>query len=108
MPEWTFITSHGLVLTHIARYPQTTAREIAQAIDLTERTVHKIITDLDTEGYVDKQRVGRNNVYRVCPHLGLRAETADAEDVEVGDLLKVLGWRRCKTSSGDGATTTPK
>jgi len=102
MPEWTFITNYGLVLAYIARHPQTTAREIAQAIKITERTIHKIITDLEAEGYVERQRVGRNNAYRVHPHLGLRHETT--WDVAVGDLLKVLGWRRRKRSSGDEAT----
>ncbi|MFH1003320.1 MAG: winged helix-turn-helix domain-containing protein, partial [Chloroflexota bacterium] len=52
MPEWTFITNHGLVLAHVSKGPQSTAREIAQAVNLTERTVHKIIADLETEGYI--------------------------------------------------------
>ena len=92
MPEWTFITNHGLVLAHIAKHQQSTAREIALAIDVTERTVNKMIADLVTEGYIERQKVGRNNVYQVHPHLALRHETTG--NVEVGDLLKVLGWRR--------------
>lgn len=100
MPEWTFITNHGLVLAYIAKHQQSTAREIAQAIDLTERTVHKIITDLEVEGYIERHRVGRNNVYGIHSHLGLRHATTG--HVEVGDLLKVLGWRqRRKPYSAD-------
>jgi len=97
MPEWTFITNHGLVLAHIAKHPQSTALEIALSINITERTTHKIISDLEADGYIERQRVGRNNVYRIHPHLGLRHETT--EDVQVGDLLKVLGWRRRHKSS---------
>lgn len=97
MPEWTFITNHGLVLAYIAKYSQSTARQVAVAINVTERTVHKIIAELEAEGYIERQRVGRNNVYRLNPHLGLRHHTTG--DVVVGDLLKVLGWRRRRRAS---------
>ena len=92
MPEWTFITNHGLVLAYVSKHPQSTAREIASTVNITERTIHKIIADLEADGYIERQKVGRNNTYRVNPHLGLRHETT--HDVLVGDLLKVLGWRR--------------
>ena len=100
MPEWTFITNYGLVLAHIAKHPRSTAREIASVANITERTTHKIIADLEAEGYVERQRVGRNNVYRINPDLGLRHELA--QDAVIGDLLQVLGWkrRRRKLSSG--------
>jgi len=100
MPEWTFITNYGLVLAHIAKHPRSTAREIASVANITERTTHKIIADLEAEGYVERQRVGRNNVYRINPDLGLRYELT--QDAVIGDLLQVLGWkrRRRKLSSG--------
>ena len=44
--RWTFITNHGLVLSYISHNPTSTAREIAQHIGVTERTTHKIISDL--------------------------------------------------------------
>ena len=50
MPEWTFISNHGLVLTYIAKHPQSTAREIASAIKITEWTVRKIIDALEASG----------------------------------------------------------
>jgi sugar-specific transcriptional regulator TrmB len=97
MPEWTFITNHGLVLAHIARQPRSTAREIALASNITERTAHKIIADLEASGYIERQRVGRNNVYRIDHTLSLRHEIN--WDVAVGELLKVLGWRRRRKRS---------
>ena len=90
MPEWTFITNHGLVLAHISKSQQSTAREIAQAINITERTVHRIITELEAEGYIERQRVGRNNFYYINPRLRLKHDTTS--EVVVGELLKVLGW----------------
>jgi len=92
MAEWTFITNYGLVLTHIASHPRSTAREIASAIGVTEWTVHKIISELEEKGYIQRQRAGRKNVYRINPVLHLRHRTV--RDVIVGDLLKVLGWKQ--------------
>ena len=88
MPRWTFITHHGLVLAHIAKHPQSTTRAIASAVNLTERTVHKIIAELEAEKYIERRRVGRNNAYRINSHTTLRHETT--RDVIVEDLLKVL------------------
>ncbi len=89
MSRWTFITSHGLVIAHIARHPQSTARAIASAVNLTERTVHKIIAELEAEKYIERRRVGRNNEYHINSHTELRHETT--RDVMVKDFLKVLG-----------------
>lgn len=99
MSEWTFITNHGVVLAHIAKHPRSTAREIAFDSNITERTAHKIIADLEAGGYIGRQRVGRNNLYCINPNLGLRYETAI--DVAVGDLLKVLGWKQHHRPSVD-------
>jgi len=91
-PEWAFITRHGLVLTYIAKQPRATVRQIATALNMTERTVHRTITELEKEDYIERQRVGRNNVYRINSNLHLRHHTI--RNVIVGDLLKALGWRR--------------
>ena len=92
MHQWTFITNHGLVLAYIAKNPQSTARAIALAVNLTERTVHKVIAELEAEKYIERRRVGRNNNYRINPNTELRHETI--RDILVEDFLKVLGWRR--------------
>ena len=86
--RWTFITNHGLVLSYISHNPRSTAREIANHIGVTERTTHKIISDLETEGYIERRRTGRRNVYRVDPELPLRHHTK--QDVIVSDLLDAL------------------
>jgi DNA-binding MarR family transcriptional regulator len=94
MPDWTIISNHGLVLAYIAKHPQNTAREIATAIKITEWTVHKIIAELEKEGYIKRQKVGRNNVYDINPRSSLRHETL--RHIKVEDLLKTLGWRHPK------------
>ncbi len=89
MPEWTFISNYGLVLAYIAQSPRSTAREIALAVNVTEWTVHRIISDLEKEGYIQRKRVGRNNVYAINPHLKLRHEIT--RHVPVKNFLKLLG-----------------
>lgn len=88
MPQWTFITNHGAVLALIAERGQITVREIGYLLDLAERSVHRIITDLETEGYLEKHRDGRLNYYRVSKQKPLRRD--DRHNVKVGSLLSVL------------------
>lgn len=92
MAKWTFITNHGLVLVYIARHPRSTARDIASAVNVTERAVHRVITDLEAEGYIERRRVGRNNEYQVKSQTQLRHDIIS--DVMVEDFLDMLGWRR--------------
>lgn len=89
MPDWTILSNHGLVLTYISKYPRSTAREIASAIKITEWTVHKIIAELEKEGYIKRQKAGRQNVYEINSHSFLRHETV--RHIKVKDLLKTLG-----------------
>ena len=93
MSDWTFITNHGLVLASIAKNPQKTAREISGDVGITERTAHKIIVDLEQEGYIERVKVGRQNTYRIDPDVPIR--TGDAA---VGELLAMFGWKRRKTT----------
>lgn len=95
MTEWTFITHHGLVFVYISRYPQCTAREMASAINITERTVHRVLDGLEAEGYIKRQRTGKGNLYQTNPDLGLKH--ALTKDVMVGDLIKVLSDGRRET-----------
>ena len=86
--NWTFITNHGLVLNYIFHNPSHTAREISNHVGVTERTTHKIIDDLETAGYLNRRRTGRNNLYSVDPDLPLRHHTK--KDVLVANLLASL------------------
>ena len=109
MPEWTFVTNHGRVLSYIAQYPlTTTAREIAIEVGITERTAHKIITDLEAAGYITKTKVGRRNQYKINPRV-LSRRSRDARDAAVADILDGLGWKvrkkRTKTAKPVGNET---
>ena len=92
MPGWKFVTNYALVLCQIAQHPRITIREISLTIGITEKAIHRIITDLETDGYVTKIREGRRLRYRINPDLCLRDEML--QDKAVGGLLEVLGWKR--------------
>ena len=85
---WTFITNHGLVLSYIGHNPDHTAREIATHVGITERTTHKIISDLETAGYIKRHKSGRKNLYSNDPSLPLRHHTKT--DILVADLMESL------------------
>ena len=94
MTEWRFLTNHGAVLAFIAQHGQITAREIAAALDMTERPVRRIIAELEAAGYLSKHKVGRVNRYRVNLDMPLRRPEVRA--TAVGDLLRVLKLSRSR------------
>src|SRR5438874_13612770 len=65
MPAWSFLTNHGLVLTYVGRNPDSTGLEIARQVGITERAVRKIVDDLSTAGYIEREKVGRRNRYSI-------------------------------------------
>jgi DNA-binding transcriptional ArsR family regulator len=87
-PKWKFITSHGTVLVQVAREPQATVREIAERAGLTERQAHRVLADLEAEGYIERERVGRRNRYRINAERPMRHPSVS--DREIGRLLAVL------------------
>ena len=95
----TFITNHGLVLSHIAQNPKITAREIALTVGITERTTHKIITDLEQSNYIAKTRIGRRNIYEVNFRNYLRHPSK--KDIEVSAILQALNVSIENSDSND-------
>jgi predicted ArsR family transcriptional regulator len=87
---WTFITNHGAVLALVGQSQQITAREIAFRLGITERTVLRIIKDLEEEGYIVKKKAGRANHYIVNRDLPLRR--LDQRDSSVAELLQILEY----------------
>ena len=55
---------------------------------MTERTTHKIISDLENAGYIERRKSGRRNIYRVDPKLPLRHHSK--QDILVEELLDAL------------------
>jgi hypothetical protein len=97
-PSWSFLTSHAQVLVCIAGDPDIRLRELGDAVGLTERAAHRIVSELVDAGYVTRTRRGRRNRYAVHDHLPLPDPLARGQ--RVGDLLEILGRRQISASSG--------
>lgn len=96
--NWTFITNHAAVLTKLNEDNKLTAREIGRTLNITSRTVYRIIQDLEQEGYLSRSRIGRRNVYTINKHLPMRRK--DQRYVEVNKLLAVLSNQNQEGNSG--------
>ena len=87
-PRWAFLTNHAQVLVCIAHDPGVRLSEISDAVGITERAAHRIVTELDTAGYITRKRVGRRNHYTIQSDRPLPDRLARGE--KVGDLLAIL------------------
>ncbi len=85
---WTFLTNHAAVLACIAREPGVRLRDIAACAEITERAAHRIVCELEADGYLTRHRVGARNFYEVHPDRPLR-DPKDPE-LDVGALLRLL------------------
>jgi len=88
MSSWSYITNHTHVILGILRDPHMTVREIASMVQLTERSVLKIINDLVMAGVIIKMREGRQNVYQV--NLEAPLQKPLAQPATLGDLVHGL------------------
>lgn len=86
--SWTFLTNHAHVLIAIERDPDVRQRDIAEAVGVTIGAVQKIIVELERGGYLERERVGRRNHYRVNGGLPLRHPLEAGHTV--GELLRTL------------------
>ena len=94
----TLLTSHGRGLLLIAQNPDLRLRDIAEQAGITERSAQTIVADLEHEGYVEKERHGRRNSYRLHPEMPFR-HPAEAGHT-VGELLSLFTPSAAGSSAG--------
>lgn len=88
MKNWSFLTKHARAMLFLAKGGDSRLRDIAGALDVTERTAHSIISDLTDAGYVAKEKEGRRNVYNIQAHLPLHDSNGERA---IGELLGLFG-----------------
>ena len=88
MESWNVLTKHGRVLVCIARDPRVRLREIADALDITERSAYALVGDLVAAGYLLKQRDGRRNRYVIQWQLPL--PDPSLPERTIGDVLELF------------------
>ncbi|MEZ5142996.1 MAG: winged helix-turn-helix domain-containing protein [Acidimicrobiales bacterium] len=85
---WTFMTNHAHVLLCIYQNPDVRLRDIASMVGITERAAQSIVADLEDEGYLRRERIGRRNRYDLMPEVPLRHPLESHHNV--GELLRLL------------------
>ena len=88
VPRWDFLTHHAHVLLCVSDDPDIRLRDIAAAVGITERSSHKILTELVEDEYVVRERQGRRNRYTIKPEMPLRHPLV--RERAVADLLEAL------------------
>jgi sugar-specific transcriptional regulator TrmB len=102
---WTFITNHAQVLLAVAQKPDLRVREIAAAAGITERYAYRMLRDLQDEGYVERRRDGRCNLYRIHPELAIGDPVV--EEQKLRELLLLIGkGERDKSPWGASSRST--
>ena len=85
---WTFLTNHAHVLAVLHNDPEKVLREVALAVGITERAVQRIIHDLEEGGFIQRERVGRQNRYRIKKNQSLRHPIESHRTI--GELLSLI------------------
>jgi hypothetical protein len=86
--NWNLMATHGIVLFYIAANPESTMRQMSEALNLTERRIAQVVRDLANEGYLTVQRHGRRNSYSVNPEAPFRHPTLS--HVTLGRFVEVM------------------
>ncbi len=82
----------------VAANPDVRLRDLADALEVTERTAYSIVVDLTDAGYLVKRRDGRRNRYEIQEHLALHDSIGRRPTI--GDVLDLL--LDAEVRSGEG------
>jgi MarR family len=86
--QWQLLSNHGRVLVAVARDPGLRLRDIAQICDITERSAHRIVSELVEQGYLIRRREGSRNHYEIRPDVPIHDPLLGEH--WVGEILTVL------------------
>jgi predicted DNA-binding transcriptional regulator len=87
--RWTFFTNHAHVLILLSQEPSLVLREVALKIGITERAVQRIIADLEQDGFIEREKVGRKNQYQILLKRPLRHPVEAHRSI--GDVIAMIG-----------------
>lgn len=65
MGRWGFLTNHALLLLSIALDRESTVREMAASVGVTERAIVALLKQLEDESVIGRRRNGRRNEYTI-------------------------------------------
>ena len=106
MAQWQLLSNHGRVLVSVARDPGLRLRDIAQICDITERSAHRIVSELVDQGYLIRRRNGSRNHYEIRPDVPIHDPLLGEH--WVGEILAVLAgktaWKNGKPLRAGGGS----
>ena len=86
--DWNLMATHGVVLFYIAANPESTMRQMAESLSLTERRIAQVVRDLADADLLTVRRNGRRNSYTVNPDANFRHPTLS--HIRLGHFVKML------------------
>ena len=89
---WRFLSNHTQVLLCIHQDPNARFRDIAQSVGITERAAQRIVAELVESGYVESERIGRRNHYRVNTDIAMRHPAKRA-------IRSASSWNSCNRAA---------
>ena len=89
MANWSFLTKHGRALLCIARDPGVRLRDIAAALEITERSAYAIVGDL-ADGRLRRSRSARAAATATSSSGTSPLPETTMHDRTIGDVLDVV------------------
>jgi len=86
--SWTFFTNHTHTLVYLAVHGDTPLKDIAVSIGVTERSMQRIIKDLEESKVLTHKKVGRCNKYSLNKKAALRHPLE--RHCSIGQILDVI------------------
>ena len=97
MSDWGLLTNHGRALLCLAQDPSGRVRDVAACLGITERAAQRIVTSLCEQGYLEKEREGRRNRYRLRRDRPMSDPLVEGRPV--GDLAALVLDKRRSASA---------
>ncbi len=85
---WNFFSNYAHVLVCLAENPDARLRDVAERVDITERTAHRLVTHLEEAGILMRVKEGRRNSYVIDTDARLRHPIES--HCTVGELLATI------------------
>lgn len=85
---WSFLTNHTHILVCLSRDSTMTVRNLSLQVGITERSVQRILSDLEAAGAISRIKEGRRNRYEIERAFPLR-HPLEAQ-VTLKELLKTV------------------